>query len=103
MRYTAHVDRFAEERLPAPEAMPELRFESPELWYPERLNAATQLLDRHVACGDGGRRCILAPGGPQWTYAELQQTANRIAHVLRDDLGLEAGNRVLLRAPNSPM
>ena len=38
-----------------------------------------------------------------WSYAELREAANRIAHVLVDELELEPGNRVLLRAPNTPM
>ncbi|MBV8284258.1 MAG: acyl-CoA synthetase, partial [Candidatus Eremiobacteraeota bacterium] len=97
MKYTGHVDTFAEDRLPEPHLMPELRFALPELSYPERLNAASYLLDRHVASGNGGRRCVLAPGAATWTYAELQAAANRIARVLVDDLGVEPGNRVLLR------
>src|SRR6185436_11245194 len=36
-------------------------------------------------------------------YRELNARANRIARVLTDDLGVVPGNRVLLRAPNSPM
>ena len=48
MRLTAHVDTFAEDRLPAPERMPELLFSLPALRYPQRLNAAAHLLDRHV-------------------------------------------------------
>ena len=34
---------------------------------------------------------------------ELDAHANRIAHVLVEDLGLVPGNRVLLRGPNTPM
>ncbi len=37
------------------------------------------------------------------TYAQLQAQVNRIAHVLIDDMKLLPGNRVLLRAPNTPM
>ncbi len=37
------------------------------------------------------------------TYAQLQAQVNRIAHVLTDDMKLVPGNRVLLRAPNTPM
>ncbi|HSC62079.1 MAG TPA: benzoate-CoA ligase family protein [Caldimonas sp.] len=101
--YTAHVDTFARDRLPAPAAQPEFRFDLPELRFPERLNCATELLDRHVREGRGDRRCVGAPGGPSWTYAELQQQADRIAHVLVADCGLVPGNRVLLRAANKPM
>ncbi len=52
-------DRFAEERLPPPERMPAVLLEGLE--YPERLNAAVQLLDRRVAAVGAERRCILAP------------------------------------------
>jgi 2-aminobenzoate-CoA ligase len=101
--YTAHVDTFARDHLPPPEAQPEFRFDLPELQFPERLNCATELLDRHVREGRGDRRCVSAPGGPSWTYAELQRQADRIAHVLVRDLGVVPGNRVLLRAANKPM
>ena len=37
-----------------------------------------------------------------WSYRRLFETANRIASVLVDDLGLVPGGRVLLRAPNHP-
>jgi 2-aminobenzoate-CoA ligase len=82
--------------------MPELRFELPELQYPQHLNAATSLLDARVA-GREDARCILAAGGVCWSYQELLAKANRIASVLVDEMGLEPGNRVLLRAPNTPM
>ena len=102
-RYTAHVDTFARDHLPPPEAQPEFIFDLPELQFPERLNCATELLDRHVKEGRGDRRCVSAPGGPTWTYAELQRQADRIAHVLVAECGLVPGNRVLLRAANKPM
>ena len=75
----------------------------PELEYPERMNAATMLLDRAVERGWGSRLAVAAPDGLRWTYADLLAEANRIARVLIEDLGLVPGNRVLLRAPNSPM
>jgi len=103
MSYTAHVDTFARDNLPPPEAWPEFLFELPELQYPERMNCATALLDRAIERGWGSRTAIVAPGGLRWTYAELLERANRIARVLVEDLGLVPGNRVLLRAPNSPM
>ena len=103
MGYTAHVDTFARDHLPPPEAQPEFIFDLPGLRFPERLNCATELLDRHVREGRGGRPCVSAPGGPAWTYAELQQQADRIAHVLVAECGLVPGNRVLLRAANKPM
>jgi 2-aminobenzoate-CoA ligase len=103
VRTTGHTDTFAKERLPAPHELPELRFDLPALQYPERLNAATELLERRVEERGGDRRCILAPGGLCWSYADLRSAANRIANVLVDDMAIEPGNRVLLRAPNTPM
>ena len=102
MSYSGHIDTFTRDSLPPPEQQPEFLFELPELRFPERLNCATPLLDRHVAEGRGGRPCIRAPG-VRWTYADLLEHANRIANVLVRDLGVVPGNRVLLRAPNNPM
>ena len=102
MSYSAHVDTFTRDNLPPSEQQPEFLFDLPELKFSERMNCATELLDRHVAEGRGGRLCIQAPG-VRWSYADLQERANRIANVLVNDMGLVPGNRVLLRAPNNPM
>lgn len=100
---TAHADTFCRELLPPPELQPEMDYGSlPELAYPDRLNCAAELLDARVAAGDGERTVFHFPGG-RWTYRELLETANRIAHVLVEDLGLVPGNRVLLRGFNNPM
>jgi len=103
MTHTAHVDTFAHDNLPPREAWPDLIFELAALQYPPRLNCATWLLDRALERGWGGRTAIVAPGGLRWTYAELLERANRIARVLVEDLGVVPGNRVLLRAPNTPL
>ena len=102
MAASAHVDGFANGGLPAAGELPHVLLDLPELAFPDRLNAAAELLDRHVAAGDGKRRAILAPGA-EWSYEKLLGRANRIARVLVEDLELVPGNRVLLRAPNSPM
>jgi len=101
--YTSHSDTFARDNLPPPEQQPAYHFDLPALQFPARLNCAHELLDRHIEEGRGGRVCIRAPGGLVWTYADLQEKANRIAHVLVRDMALVPGNRVLLRAPNNPM
>ena len=100
---TAHVDSFVRDRLPAPEALPDFIFELPELQFPDRLNCAALLLDDAVARGWGDRRCVIGADGSTWTYTGLLAQVNRIANVLVHDMGLVSGNRVLLRAPNSPM
>jgi 2-aminobenzoate-CoA ligase len=103
MAETAHVDTFCRDHLPPPEIFPDLDLSGlPELSYPARLNCAVELLDRAVERGWGGRRLFHFPGG-HWTYGQLLETANRIAHVLVEDLGMVPGNRVLLRGPNNPM
>ncbi len=101
-RATGHVDAFAEERLPPREQMPELLFGSAPN-YPSHVNAATELLDKHVVAGGGSDRCVVTRRHGAWSYAQLQSAANRIARVLVEDLDLEPGNRVLLRAPNGAM
>lgn len=100
---SAHVDTFARDNLPPLEQQPEYLFELPQLQFPEQLNCASVLLDRHIAEGNGQRLCLRAPDGTQWSYADLQAHANRIANVLVQDMGLVPGNRVLLFAPNTPM
>ncbi len=98
---SAHLDTFARDRLPPPQALPEFVFDLPELQFPARLNCATELLDRPVQQGQGQRACLQGEG-VRWNYAELLAQANRIAQVLVEDLGLVTGNRVLLRGANSP-
>ncbi|ABG05209.1 AMP-dependent synthetase and ligase [Rubrobacter xylanophilus DSM 9941] len=96
--YTAHLDTFARDNLPPREAWPEFVFDLPELSYPERLNAAAELLDKMVS----GRPAVHTDEGA-WSYRDLLEKANRISRVLTEDMHLVPGNRVLLRAPNTPM
>ncbi len=102
MSRTAHLDTFARDNLPPRDSWPELVFDLPELRYPDRMNCAMELLDRAVERGWGARTAILSTTGVRWSYAELLAEANRIAHVLVEEMGLVPGNRVLLRGANSP-
>jgi len=103
---SAHTDHFARDHLPPPELWPELRFDLPELQYRPRLNCVAELLDRAADAGDAAgfdaRTAILGEHA-SWSYADLRERVDRIAHVLRGPMGLEAGNRVLLRGANNPM
>ncbi len=96
------LDPFARDHLPRAEDLPDFLFTLTALHYPPRLNAVTELLDKHVAEGRGSAPCLIAPG-ISWNYAELQEKVNRIANVLVHDLGMKPGQRVLLRAANSPV
>ncbi|MDB5092594.1 MAG: 2-aminobenzoate-CoA ligase [Candidatus Eremiobacteraeota bacterium] len=97
---SAHVDTFAADNLPPREEWPEFLFTLPELQYPQQLNCAAELLDAMVARGFGERTALIT-AERRVTYAKLLEEANRIAHVLRDDLGVVPGNRVLLRGFNN--
>ncbi|WP_112467816.1 AMP-binding protein [Streptomyces triticisoli] len=95
---SAHVDTFTRDHLPPPDQWPELRFDLPELRYPDRLNCAAELLDH----ADAGRPVFRTPAGRAWTYGDLRARVDRVAHVLTGDLGIVPGNRVLLRGPTTP-
>lgn len=100
--YTSHQDSFARDNLPAADQMPDFVFDLPELEFPQRLNAAALLLDEKIAQGLGGKIALYCDE-EQWSYGRLLETANRIAHVLIDDMEVIPGNRVLLRSFNNPM
>ncbi len=102
MARSAHVDTFAADNLPPRDQWPERIFELPELAYPERLNCATELLDRAIEHGWGEHTAIRSPRG-DLTYRELLELSNRIARVLAEDMAVVPGNRVLLRGANGPM
>ncbi len=103
MRLTpsAHTDSFCRDRLPPGEQWPRLVFDLPELSYPDRLNAATALLDATAARLGPDRPCLRSPH-ETWSYSDVLARANRIAHVLTAEFGVVPGNRVLLRGTNTP-
>ena len=88
-------DRFVEDRLPPTGQLPEFRFDLPELQYPERLNAAAELLN-----GGAPDALAVVNAHGRWTYADLDHFSGRIARLLVEEHGLVPGNRVLLRGPN---
>src|SRR6201989_1212585 len=92
---TAFADTLALARLPAPEAWPTLP--PAGLSYPERLNAADELLSGGVASAP----CVHGDGFV-WSYEETRERSGRVARVLVEEMGLVPGNRVLLHGPNTP-
>ena len=99
---SAHVDTFTRDHLPPTRLWPTLEFATPELRYPDRLNAATELIDVPAASLGPDRPALRTPDGQAWSYGELLTRANQVAQVLAEDLGLVPGQRVLLRSPNNP-
>ena len=98
---SGHIDTFARDNLPPQNEWPEFLFTLPELQYPDRVNCVTEFVDKWVTSGQGDRIAIIAPD-ETLTYAQLAERINRIANVLTRELGMVAGNRVLLRAANNP-
>jgi 2-aminobenzoate-CoA ligase len=98
-----YEDNFAHNSLPNLDLQPEYKFlDLPQFNRPEMLNCVEKLLDNHIAEGRGNNNCIRT-FEETWTYQDLYEKANQIAHVLVEDLGLKSGNRVLIRSANNPM
>jgi len=99
---SAHVDTFTRDHLPPWPLWPVIEFTMPELVYPDRLNAAADLVDVPAETLGADRPALRTPQGETWTYGELRRKANQVAQVLTEDLGLVPGQRVMLRSPNNP-
>ncbi|MGX7666498.1 AMP-binding protein [Flavobacterium pedocola] len=98
-----YEDNFAHNSLPSLDLQPDYTFSDvPQFNRPEMLNCVERLLDYHIQNGHGDAVCIQT-FEEKWTYNDLFEKANQIAHVLVDDLGLKSGNRVLIRSANNPM
>jgi len=98
-----YIDNFAHINLPNKDLQPNYIFtDLPQFHHPEMLNCVDRLLDNHIKEGRGNNICIRT-FEVTWTYQELFEKANQIAHVLVEDLGLKSGNRVLIRSANNPM
>jgi 2-aminobenzoate-CoA ligase len=96
---TAHTDTFARDNLPPAQMWPELLLDGFD--YPDRLNAGVELTDAMVAKGFGDHTALIG-NGRQRTYKELTDWTNRLANAMVDDLGVQPGNRVLIRSANNP-
>ena len=99
MGYSGHTDTFSRDNLPPLSAQPDFLLDGFD--YPERLNAAVELTDAMVAKGFGDHTALIG-NGRRRTYKEMSDWTNRLAHVLVDDLGVQPGNRVLVRSANNP-
>ena len=89
------------EYLPPREVWPERIYTLPEFaTYPEQLNPTEELLGKAVTTGKGERTAVLFED-QRLTYNQLLSQANKFGSALRE-LGVEPGDRVLLRTPNIP-
>ena len=98
---TSHIDTYVRDHLPPAALWPEFLFELPALRYPSRLNCAVELLDHHATATPASIAIRTATG--DWSYGRLKDLVDGLCGVLVHDLGVRPGNRVLLRAANSPM
>ena len=95
-----YIDNFAHTHLPPLNMQSECSHSKFE--FPAHLNCVDYLLDRHIREGQGNKIAIQTRTS-KWSYRDLFEKSNQIAHVLIDELGLVSGNRVLIRSANNPM
>ena len=99
LSYSSHTDTFTRDSLPPIESWPEFLLDGFD--YPEFLNVGTELTDAMVEKGFGDNIALIG-NGRRRTYKELTDWTNRIAHTLVDDMGVQPGNRLLIRSANNP-
>lgn len=98
--HSAQLDRFVHDRLPPREQWPDLCYDLPELQaLPAQINAVQWLFDRADTQGHADR-VLFRSDERTLSYSQARAEVNRIARVLTD-MGLQPGNRVLLRGGNS--
>jgi len=97
-----YADNFAHGHLPPQDLQPDYILEHPDFRFPESLNCVERLLDQHIVNGHD-ERIAIRTFAQTWTYQDLFDKSNQIAHVLVEDMGLVSGNRVLIRSANNPM
>jgi acetyl-CoA synthetase len=72
-----------------------------------KLNATTNLLDRHINSGKGKRSCLTfeADDGASETfsYEEVLRHVEAVGNVLRKELGVKKGDRVTIYLPMIPL
>jgi 2-aminobenzoate-CoA ligase len=97
-----YSDNFAEKHLPHPDLQPDYIWNHPDFDFSDIRNCVDRLLDIHIHEGRG-KSTAIQTFETKWTFQDLYEKSNQIAHVLVDDLGFVSGNRVLIRSANNPM
>ena len=96
---SAHVDTYTRDHLPPADQWPDLLLDGFD--YPDYLNVGVELTDAMVEKGFGDHTALIG-NGRRRTYKELADWTNRLAHAMVEDLGVQPGNRVLIRSANNP-
>ena len=97
-----YQDNFAHFHLPEKEFQPDYLFNHADFELDNSLNCVERLLDIHIK-EERGEAIAIRTFDETWTFQDLYDKSNQIAHVLIDDLGFVSGNRVLIRSANNPM
>jgi len=97
-----YEDNFAHDHLPHPSLQAECFTGHPDFEFDGALNCVDKLLDDHIKEGRGNSVAIRT-FTETWTFNDLYEKANQIAHTLVENLDFVPGNRVLIRSANNPM
>ena len=95
---SAHLDTFTRDSLPPHELWPKIDGLD-DLGYPERINAARELIEKNLEAGRGDQVAIVGAEG-EMTYRELDLLVKQISQFF-ESAGIKPGNRILLRGPNN--
>ena len=96
---SGHIDSFTRESLPPENSWPVLEDPDHLISYPDRLNAAVELLERSCELLEIDKVAISGAEGSM-SYREFDRYVKQIANYL-EDIGVKPGNRILLRGPNN--
>ena len=96
----APYDSYVQDRLPPAEQWPRLHYDLAGMQWPDRLNAVETLWARASEHGWLDRP-LLRSDRAVLSYAQTRDRVHLLARLLKEELGLVPGNRVLLRGPNS--
>jgi 2-aminobenzoate-CoA ligase len=97
-----YEDNFAHDHLPHPSLQAACFTGHPDFEFDGALNCVDKLLDDHIKEGRGDSIAIRT-FTETWTFNDLYEKANQIAHTLVENLDFVPGNRVLIRSANNPM
>ncbi len=93
-------DRFVHDRLPAGDQWP-VFLPHADVPMSGSMNCVEVLLDNNLQAGRADRPAIINDHRT-WSYRQLADRVNQVAHKLMNEYAVEPGNRVLIRGVNSP-